>query len=576
MKYRVKILIMVSVLMSLLCAQGTNADIVVKSLYIDGAKVDEVIVPKGLSFEYLRLTIGAEGNRWYPYNGLVGQIDEFAVYSGILSDTRISAHFNATPANYVSAVQSDTPSLYLRFEDASSDNNAPAVNSGSVSVNGAYIGAVGLAAGRVGNAAVLHGATDGSGDCIDVSDTSGAFNLTDVTIEFWVNTTMATDYPRFFQHNGAHTDSNSYGAMMNAETLDVGVIGGGATNYFGAAGSNLNNGSWHHIVVTFDSSSSSGSYTNAVLADDPCIYMQFASDSSPIESIHHLFSFTDPVWGGTYYYIPKADYGVGTRTGLKSEGGMGESIFLDYSYSIEPLRSYAAVTRGPSIGYSDVGDDYAFAPNDITFELWYKNPPPPRVQSRYGMIFQQIGQYTREPAAPGMGFDGNDIRILCGTQWWWPGASLLPEDQDWHQFVVTYDEQYNSEPNKMRVEFYMDGSSVNSIVVADVNERLKARLGPELISLYLGMANDRGYGYNGISGFIDEFAIYSGILSAERIAVHYSSWQPQTCQETIERGYGDVADINGDCKVNFLDFADFAIDWMICNDPEEEACLQNW
>jgi hypothetical protein len=577
MKYKVKMLIMVSVLMSLLAAQVATADIVLKSLYIDGTKVGSTVVPAGMSFPFIRLTIGSEGNRWYRYNGLVGSIDEFAVYSGVLSDARISAHYTATAANYVSAVQADAPKLYLRFEDAVSDNNTPADNSGSISgVDGTYIGAVGLVAGKVGNAAVFHGATGGTGDCIDVSDTNGAFNLTDVTIEFWVKTTQSSDYPRFFQHNGAGEEESAYGAMMNASTLSFGVIGGDTTTYFDASSSNLNDGSWRHVVITYDSTSSGGSYANAVLADDPCIYMQFDTDVSPIETIHHLYEFTDPVWGGTYYYIPKAEYGIGTSVGLKSQGGIGESIFLNYSnIPDQKLNSYVAVTRSTSIGYTDVSNDYAFAPDDITFELWYKNPPPPRVQSRYGMIFQQIGAYTQEPKAPGMGFDANELRILCGTQWWWPGATLPPEDQDWHQFVVTYDEQYGNQAGQMQVQFYMDGTFVNSIVVSDVNERLQAKLGPELISLYIGIANDRGYGYNGISGYVDEFAIYSGVLAADKIALHYSAFQPQTCQEAVERGYGKTGDINGDCKVDFLDFADMAVDWMVCNDPQDD-CIQNW
>ena len=210
MKYRVKLSMMVLVILGLAIAQVANANIVVKALYIDGAKINQVIVPNGLSFPYLRLTIGAEGNQWYRYNGLVGQIDEFALYDGVLSGTRILAHYNATPANYVSTVQTDNPRLYLRFEDPNANNGKPADNLGSISgVDGTYIGAMSLTAGKVGNAAVFHGASGGTGDCIDVSDTNGAFNRTDVTIEFWVKTTMTTGYPRFFQHNGANTDMNS-------------------------------------------------------------------------------------------------------------------------------------------------------------------------------------------------------------------------------------------------------------------------------------------------------------------------------------------------------------------------------
>jgi hypothetical protein len=32
------------------------------------------------------------------------------------------------------------------------------------------------------------------------------------------------------------------------------------------------------------------------------------------------------------------------------------------------------------------------------------------------------------------------------------------------------------------------------------------------------------------------------------------------------------ADLNHDCYVNFKDFAMFAHNWLICNDPENTAC----
>lgn len=41
----------------------------------------------------------------------------------------------------------------------------------------------------------------------------------------------------------------------------------------------------------------------------------------------------------------------------------------------------------------------------------------------------------------------------------------------------------------------------------------------------------------------------------------------QLCDDEILQG-----DINKDCKVDFIDFAKFAGNWLRCNDPLEPAC----
>jgi hypothetical protein len=94
--------------------------------------------------------------------------------------------------------------------------------------------------------------------------------------------------------------------------------------------------------------------------------------------------------------------------------------------------------------------------------------------------------------------------------------------------------------------------------------------------ILLGARGDMGYTFNQWAGYFDEFAIYNGILSADRVLAHYAAWQPKTCQEVIDRGYDSIADLNGDCKVNFLDFAELALNWAKCNDPLNSKCTKNW
>ncbi|OQA00588.1 MAG: hypothetical protein BWY69_01662 [Planctomycetes bacterium ADurb.Bin401] len=138
--------------------------------------------------------------------------------------------------------------------------------------------------------------------------------------------------------------------------------------------------------------------------------------------------------------------------------------------------------------------------------------------------------------------------------------------------VVTYDENYLGDPARMFVQLYLDG------VWKDDTDFTGARavLGPEMSHMLIGAQNDIGNTYNLIPGYYDEIAIYDGLLSPERILAHYLAWQPQTCEDLISRGYASAADFNEDCKINFADFAEFAVNWMLCNDPEDENCLPNW
>jgi hypothetical protein len=51
---------------------------------------------------------------------------------------------------------------------------------------------------------------------------------------------------------------------------------------------------------------------------------------------------------------------------------------------------------------------------------------------------------------------------------------------------------------------------------------------------------------------------------------------PYTCESVIAAGFGSDADVNGDCNVNFNDFAILAEHWMECNDPDDNSCTKNW
>ena len=573
MKYKLELSVMIVMLLGLSLAGVASADSVTKTLYVDGQKVGTSTTTQAISFPYQRLTIGAEGNAWYRYQGLNGEIDEFAVYGYVLTDANVLAHYNAAPGGYAAAVNLDNPLLYLQFDnDPCSGNSYKATNSGTAAdMNITYIGNVTFDnSAYIGSkAAVLHG-NGTTGDCIDVCDWSKQLSVTDVSVEFWVKTTQSSDYPRFFQHNGGSTEEHSYGAMYSAATNGIGLIGGGNTGYITKA---INDNAWHHVVVTYNSIIP-GPYASEVMADDPCVYLKFDNQMLADSSANHW-------WAGTGKMVQVK----------KTAGGMGLSLYEDntsQNYSGDGHADAEAFTwnnwysnsghavRGVA-PYGGNNDNYAFvpAPGAISFEVWIKSVSN-LTPDTYGMIFQQIGSYHREPNGPALGIYSDagvsKLRVAAGSQWFYPGTAT-PMDGQWHQLVVTYDPNDDGLGKSMAVQLYLDGSLAGQSTITDSNGT--ARLQGELSEVMIGCEGDWGSPYNCWSGYVDEFAVYPGVLSADRVAAHYAAWQPKDCADVKARGMTLPGDLNGDCQVDFDDFAILASQWHLCDNPGT-GCPPNW
>lgn len=319
-----------------------------------------------------------------------------------------------------------------------------------------------------------------------------------------------------------------------------------------------------HDTLYFDNAqlSTPVPYADEVMADEPVLYLKFdtltAEDSS-----------------GNNYWV---GYQAGASVVISADSIGGGAIHLDGSSG----GSVAATNQAGAPSWGDVyGDEYAFAPDDITFEFWTKIES----MTTYGMFFQQIGTWENENQAPGFGQADPSLRILNGTRdetdddFWYPGLDT-PSDGEWHHMVVAYDEQYGGDPNSMGIQLYIDGSLVNSAVYTDPNSGVG--LGPELDHIVIGGENNRGYVYNTFIGMVDEFAIYAGVLSSDRIAAHYASGinerDPKTCADVWEKGFGLPGDADKDCDVDLYDFSLLYSDWLLCNDPNssDPACVINW
>lgn len=113
-------------------------------LYINGAEVQSANHNNAPFAALGDAQVGA----WNGSRILDGSIDEFAVYSSVLSADRVLAHYSASlpppspPSGYEVAVLADNPLVYYRFEETSGATTAN--DSSGNSNHGVYVGPVGL------------------------------------------------------------------------------------------------------------------------------------------------------------------------------------------------------------------------------------------------------------------------------------------------------------------------------------------------------------------------------------------------------------------------------------------------
>jgi hypothetical protein len=590
MKYKFKLMIVISALMCLLLTAVAPAAIEAgcqKQIYIDGQLLGDGTAAAGLTKPYEDITIGAENDKYYPYNAFVGMIDEFSIYSGVLDAATIEAHYDAADVNYVDVVGLSEPLLWLRFEDASSAHEDTAANSGSVGIDGQYWNQGGvlsdpcLVTGRVGNAVELFGAVDGNGTTVAVWDGNGDFStqqLGDVTIELWFKTTNVSDYPRLFQHNQG--SEGGYGLVISSPN-EVGVIGGGETHYFAtdAIASNLADGAWHHVVITYDSTYAlpeTGTYAEEVAENTPFIWIRF-DDEVPTDS-----SGNDNL----------AVYGSNVEL-VDMVGGLGLTAIQDANYERYGTYVAAVANKYVPIRWNELGDYSLTYTNDMTIEFWYKSLPPDvnNQPGQYAMMCQQIGRADNEPNAPAIGTsrDGENpaqIRVFGGLPdpTGSPGENILytgfePYDEQWHHIVVIYQQEYEGNPDTMHMKVYFDGGSLGGADQSGVVEKTISgpgagfqEQGLQLLNhMLLGAHNDRGWPYSSVPGYFDEFAIYDYPLDANSVLDHWAAWQITDCATLQERGplpTGAIADRDGNCVIDFVDFALFAKDWFLSFDTD--------
>jgi lysophospholipase L1-like esterase len=556
----------------------------IKTLYLDGTLISSLVATKGLSWPSNRLTIGAEGTRGYLYNEYIGDMDDFAIYDGILDAADVVAHYAARTNydTYKTVIGNDKPLLWLKFDDPCLAHNAIATNSGSVDIDGQYV-VTGVecspftaVTGFHADSNAIHFPDTGvepNGHCVDVWDGDGDLgeNLEgDVTIELWVKFTdigsvSENGYPRLFQHNGNWKDANGYGFMVDTSNV-VGVMGGGDTDHK-LLPYNINDNNWHHIVVTYESSYdelNTLSYVEEVAKDNPVLYLQFESDD-PCDSS-----------GNNYWVEYSPQVTIGTVP-----GSYGKCAFLGSGF-IAAANQQTEPSNDPCYG-----PEYAFGKgNDLTVEMWLYYPDG---VGTWDGLWNQNDKEDVNEWSPGCETGLDQCRMKCnenrtggdGYAYTEDGA-WAPDANNWHHHVMIYDA--SDSPAQITVQWWVD--SVNYKNKTYNTSVFDNHIGPVRDHILFGNIGSRFAPGNGAYGqYMDEIAVYDHPLTQLRIDAHYKAFYAKTCAEMwarnlvpVQAPWAVAIDRNHDCKINFYDFAIFAQDWALCNDPAigPPDCPPNW
>lgn len=293
-------------------------------------------------------------------------------------------------------------------------------------------------------------------------------------------------------------------------------------------------------------------YEYEVLLDNPRGWIRFEDSNSKNGS---SFPFSQPGHTQNYKYVwgPSGN-GNGLITQIPSYAGLGT----------------AAEFSGNQNCVSSGVVDTVFDPN-MTIELWMKATNP----GDWSRLLQQNqGDGTNNCYGIGIGSDGSLFVQGGGAGADWYGASGgSVKDGNWHHVVVTY-QQIGADLKK---QCYIDG------VLKGSTTHIGKSLTRTQNVLTIGSEGSEWWQWNTYHGALDEIAFYRGVLSAERIAAHYTAASiptPRTCEDVLALGWGLTGDVNRDCEVNLSDFAEVARSWMLCNNPalfgSDPDCMQSW
>jgi hypothetical protein len=189
----------------------------------------------------------------YPPTQPLGTVVDVTATTGSGTSPTVSA--DRFTYSYSGAILADAPNIYYRLGESSgttvSDSSGNGHNA-TYAASGVTLGAAGAIVNDTDTAITLNGTTGAVQEASGAGVPTGFANR---SVEAWFKTTAATDMP--IVAYGTSGIANQYFAVyVNGTAIEVQTGAGTIVTFPGTAA--LNNGAWHHLVVTYDSGAPAG------------------------------------------------------------------------------------------------------------------------------------------------------------------------------------------------------------------------------------------------------------------------------------------------------------------------------
>ena len=487
-----------------------------------------------------------------------GHIDEVAVYASELTAQQVTDHFNYYIAdNYRALVFDDTPTSYWRLGEVSGFSAAdemPAANDGIIN-NSPTLGEPG-AIKNDGNTAITFNGSTQQVNCQNIFD----FERTDdFTLECWIKTT-ATGTKWILGNEESSGNNRGYGIYLTGSNyFGFQLVNSGPSNMITVeAQTVINDGEWHHLVATYDGSSTAagctlyldgvdhpltvvqnglaativGSATFAIASrnnadlhiaatiDEVAVYEKVLTSTEVQE--HYLKGFSGEIYTGYPAVVlldaPNGYWKLNEPTGTVAADVLGNN---DGTYASSPIQGVTGLLTGDAdlaVEFDAVSTDYVFVTDagdligsEGTIELWFKPDWSSNDNTNHILwdCYFTSNQFFR-------------CQHFSDNQWYigWQNATdyRVTFSQSFMPVVAggTYHLVFTWNDTTNESKVYMNGVLVQTKTDALVTLALTSA------DLYIGRdfgASTPGY-YDGV---VDEVALYPTVLTGLQIAEHYEA-----------------------------------------------------
>lgn len=242
------------------------------------------------------------------------------------------------------------------------------------------------------------------------------------------------------------------------------------------------------------------------------------------------------------------DNTLNDATGNGFNGTWASPVYVG-GISNQAIQTVRDISSSNRVEISNSSNAFNFFTSGLTVSAWIKTDDP-----------NQMGIAGKESVSPWKGWEmytrSNRTTAFGFKEGGVVNGSAIVSDGEWHMVSATYDGA--TKTAKLYVDGAIDASAIISGTPTD-NTSSMVIGGLELL-------NNNPFG-----GMIDDVRIYTYPLTNKQVLDVYNLFIDPDKRLCLNEFDGKF-DINGDCKIDMIDLAEFAKQWLSCGKHPVSAC----